>query len=68
MGDYNVPLYDHEKTGGNISHLDGRMDLMDFIYHECIIGFDLKGVEFTWSNKRIGQNCIQARLDRVLAS
>lgn len=29
---------------------------------------DLQGVEFTWSNKRVGNECIQAHLDRVLIS
>ena len=31
MGDFNVPLYDHEKLGGNASQLEGRLDLMEFI-------------------------------------
>ena len=29
---------------------------------------DLHGIEFTWSNKRTGDECIQARLDRALIS
>ena len=34
MGDFNVPLYDHEKMGGNASQLEGRLDLMEFINKE----------------------------------
>ena len=68
MGDFNVPLYDHEKKGGNVSQLEGRLDLMDFINKEGLMDMDLHGIQFTWSNKRIGEDCIQACLDRVLIS
>lgn len=67
-GDFSVPLYEHENKGGNTTNLEGRMDFLDFINNAGLIDFDLKGIEFTWSNKRTGQNYIQARLDRVLAS
>lgn len=68
MGDFNVPLYDHEKKGGNVSQLEGRLDLMDFINKEGLIDMDLHGMQFTWSNKRDGNECIQAHLDRALIS
>ena len=29
---------------------------------------DLHGIQFMWSNKRTGNDCIQAHLDRVLIS
>ena len=54
-----------KKKGGNASQLDGRLDFMDFINKEGLMDLDLQGIEFTWSNKRIGDECIQARLDRV---
>ena len=47
MGDFNVPLYDHEKKGGNVSQLDGRLDLMDFINKEGLLDMDLHGIQFT---------------------
>ena len=68
LGDFNVPLYDHEKKGGNVSQLDGRLDLMDFINKEGLMDLNLHGIEFTWSNKRTSDECIQARLDRALIS
>ena len=68
MGDFNVPLYDHEKMGGNASQIEGRMDLREFINKEGLMDLDLHGIQFTWSNKRVGKNCIQARLDRALIS
>ncbi len=68
MGDFNVPLYDHEKMGGNVTQLKGRMDLREFINKEGLLDMDLHGIQFTWSNKRIGNDCIQARLDHALIS
>lgn len=68
LGNFNVPLYEHEKKGGNANQLDGRLDFMDFINKEGLMDIDIQGIEFTWSNKRIGDECIQARLDRVLIS
>ena len=62
MGDFNVPLYDHEKKGGNVSQLEGRLDLMYLMY------MDLHGIQFIWSNKRVGNECIQAHLDHDFIS
>ena len=44
MGDFNVPLYDHEKKGGNVCQLDGRLDIMDFINKEGLMDMDLHGI------------------------
>ena len=45
--------------------MDGRLD---FINKEGLMDLDLHGIEFTQSNKRIREDCIQACLDRVLIS
>lgn len=68
LGNFNVLLYEHEKKGGNTSHLEGRLDLMDFINKEDLMDMDLQGIDFMWSNKRVGYECIQAFLDRFLIS
>ena len=68
MGNLNVPLYDQEKKGRNARHLDGRLDLLEFISKEGLMDLDLHGIQFMWTNKRIGNDCIQARLDRALIS
>ena len=39
-----------------------------FIIKEGLMDLDLQGTEFTQNNKRIGDECIQACLDRVLIS
>ena len=68
MEDFNVPLYDYEKMGGNASQLEDRMDLMEFINKQGLMDMDLHGIQFTQSNKRVGKDCIQARLDQALIS
>ena len=48
LGDFNVPLYEHEKKGGgNASQLEGRLDLMDFINKKGLMDLDLQGIDFT---------------------
>ena len=41
---------------------------MEFINKEGLMDLDLHGIQFTWTNKRIGNEFIQARLDRALIS
>ena len=41
---------------------------MDFINKEGLMDLDLHDIEFTWNNKRTGDDCIQAQLDRALIS
>lgn len=41
---------------------------MDFIKKKGLMDLDLQGIDFTWSNKRFGNDYIQAHLDRVLIS
>ena len=67
LGDFNVSLYEHEKRV-NSSQLDSRLDFIDFINQEGLMDLDLLGIDFTWSNKRVGNGYIQACLDRVLIS
>ncbi len=68
IGDFNTPLKDSEKWGGNQTNLDNRLDLMHFIDSHMLHGIELHGIEYTWTNKRIGKDLIQVRLDRALIS
>ena len=56
------------KKGGNTSQLEGRLGLVDFINKEDLMALDLQGIKFTWSNKRVGNKCIQVHLDRGIIS
>ncbi|KAH9297640.1 hypothetical protein KI387_029322, partial [Taxus chinensis] len=42
--------------------------LADFIKENSLLDMDLHGSSFTWSNRRLGRNHIQSRLDRSLGS
>ena len=48
--------------------MEGRLDLMDFINKEGLMDMDLHGIQFNQSNKIIGNDCIQACLNRALIS
>lgn len=52
--------------GGIQPNLDNRMDLMEFIDNHMLHDMDLKGLVYTWTNKRRGKDIIQVRLDRAL--
>ena len=66
MGDFNTPLVDEEKLGGLAPDWESKQDLSNFINSLAFLDLDLVGGSFTWSNKRIGGESIQVRLDRAL--
>jgi len=68
MGDFNTPLLDKEKKGGMPQDWDNKHDLSNFINGLAFLDLDLLGGGFTWSNKHLGKDCIQVRLDRALIS
>lgn len=68
LGDFNTPLVDGEKMGGLPPDLESKQDLANFINNLTLLDLDLLGGSFTWSNQRIGRECIQVRLDRALVS
>lgn len=68
MGDFNTPLTDQEKSGGLVPNLERKQDLASFINNLAFLDVDLPPGSFTWSNRRVGAECIQVRLDRALIS
>jgi hypothetical protein len=68
MGDFNTPLTDQEKFGGLALDLESKQDLANFINQLSFLDVDLPPDSFTWSNRRVGTDCIQVRLDRALIS
>ncbi|XP_058758387.1 uncharacterized protein LOC131631620 [Vicia villosa] len=68
FGDLNDTLYEHEKAGGNprsSAQLSMGRQTMD-ICGLSDLGF--QGHPYTWTNGRQGDNNIQCRLDRAIAS
>lgn len=68
MGDLNSPLTDDEKSRGFAPDQDSKLDLSNFIHNLAFLDMDLLGGSFTWSNRRVGKDCIQVHLDRALIS
>lgn len=66
MGDFNTPLKETEKMGGSQSNMESGMDLMDFMDKHLLHDMDLEGIDYTWTNRRLGKDLIQVRLDRAL--
>lgn len=68
MGYFKTPINEVEKKGGSQVATKSRFDLMGFINDNSLIDFDLRGVSYTWSNKKIGDALIQVKLDQMLIS
>lgn len=66
--DFNTPLVGEEKIGGLAPDWDSKQDLSNLINDLAFLDLDLLRGLYTWSNKRIGHDCIQVRLDRALIS
>lgn len=65
-GDFNTPLCPEEKSGGHFGWTRSMCDLGEFLQERGLMDVPLGGARFTWSNRRLGHNHIQSRLDRVL--
>ena len=58
MGDFNSSLVDEEKKGGLAPKWERKLDLSNFINSLAYLDMDLLRGALTWSNKRIGRDCI----------
>lgn len=65
-GYFNSPLYPLEKSGVIEDYSKSINDLVDFISATGLMDINLTGFKFTWSNKRLGKNLIQVRIDKFL--
>lgn len=66
LGDFNNPLLATKKLGGLPPDLESRQHLADMIRDLALLDVELGGRKYTWSNRRVGMDCIQVRLDRAL--
>ncbi|KAK6142672.1 hypothetical protein DH2020_023020 [Rehmannia glutinosa] len=68
VGDFNEILWFHEKQGGNFKSM-GQMEKFRSAIEACNLNdLGYTGYTFTWTNGRSGDNNVQERLDRFLAS
>lgn len=67
-GDFYSPLNMEDKYGGRINMISSMKDFRNFLDNNALIDLNLKGNRYTQSNRRIGFNFIQRRLDRISVS
>ncbi|MQL90499.1 hypothetical protein Taro_023090 [Colocasia esculenta] len=67
-GDYNYVAQTGEKKGGLLPNITSMIDFNSFIFAAGLMDVGFKGTPFTWSNRRIGNHAISARLDRLLVN
>lgn len=68
MGDYNQIMWTCEKKGGNITSWQDMRNFREAISHCSLSDLGPTQNAYTWSNGRKGNQNIQERLDRALAS
>lgn len=67
-GDFNSPLLPFEKLGGLVDYYESMMDLTGFFNSVGLYDVPPLCTQFTWSNKKFGNQITQVKLDRFLIS
>ncbi|KAG6645720.1 hypothetical protein CIPAW_08G141600 [Carya illinoinensis] len=68
MGDLNEIMFHHERQGRNPIPKSQLAAFRDVIEDCGLRDLGFNGYKFTWSNRRVGQYCVNERLDRFLAN
>ncbi|KAJ4842990.1 hypothetical protein Tsubulata_049142 [Turnera subulata] len=64
MGDFNAVFLEKEKSGGRQPRLSQLLDFSSFHTSMELMDLDFKGSPFIWTNRRIRDDAIAARIDR----
>ncbi|XP_028761010.1 uncharacterized protein LOC114719664 [Neltuma alba] len=67
-GDFNDLMFDFEKEGGNTRGLNSLAEFQHFMIQCNMVDLGSKGMEFTWSNKRVNEAHVKERLDRAVCN
>ena len=67
-GDFNLMLFSHEKKGGNVFDASEAEIFREAVERCGLIDLGFVGYDYTWSNNQGGEDNIQERLDRCLAT
>ncbi|KAK9018505.1 hypothetical protein V6N11_001478 [Hibiscus sabdariffa] len=68
IGDLNIVANQEEKLGGALIDQNSTKWYLDFLDNTNLLEIPMKGVSFTWSNKRSEEDVILEKLDRALAT
>lgn len=68
IGDFNVVLGSHEKKGRGLPSKMSCDDFNDWTNNNLLTNILTKGVQFAWSNGRIGSKFIEKRLDKAVVN
>ncbi|XP_072056375.1 uncharacterized protein [Arachis hypogaea] len=68
LGDFNSITTPEEKDGGGDTPLSSMTAFNLFIGDNDLVDLGMIGRQYTWSNRRAGNELIQERLDRVLVN
>ncbi|KAJ4846114.1 hypothetical protein Tsubulata_033993 [Turnera subulata] len=65
VGDLNTILSEDEKEGGRSTYRKDIEDFNAFVYHNGLLDLGFKGLTYTWSNQRMGEEEVKEKLDRA---
>ncbi|XP_073353716.1 uncharacterized protein [Aegilops tauschii subsp. strangulata] len=68
VGDFNEALFQADQSGGNLRSFNQMEDFRDFLAECGLADLGFSGYQFTWDNKREGDDNIQVRLDRAVCN
>ncbi|KAK6160897.1 hypothetical protein DH2020_004278 [Rehmannia glutinosa] len=68
IGDFNMVLGHHERSGSGILSQASCQDFRDFLEDVCLFAVPTTGNSFTWCSPRMPLSLLQAKLDRALAT
>lgn len=68
IGDFNEVSFIWEKQGGREVSSNRMECFNNFISNSGLIDLEFKGINYTWTNKRVGKDNLRERIDKALAN
>lgn len=68
MADFNIVLNSNERIGGRPVDQHVVREFLECLEDTDILDVSTRGLAYTWSNRRDGEERILSRIDRVLVS
>lgn len=68
IGDFNEVSFIWEKQGGREVSSNRMECFNNFISNSGLIDLEFKGINYAWTNKRVGKDNLRERIDKALAN